>query len=498
MRLPVWLSAALAAALLAPPALAARRNVVVIVADDHGPDLGCYGHKQVRTPHLDALAADGTRFVNAFCTTASCSASRSVILSGLHNHLNGQYGHQHHFHHFASFPSVKSLPVLLSAAGYRTAQVGKYHVAPETIYRFDTYLKGNQGGARNPVSMAEKCRDVIAAKDDRPFFLYFATADPHRGGGVIDSPEKPDRFGNGPKYDGVKEVVYDPAKLTVPPFLPDTPACRAELAQYLQSISRVDQGVGRLVAILKECGEYDNTLILYLSDNGMAFPGSKTTLYEPGMRLPLIVRGPDQKKRGGTTDALVSWADLTPTILAFAGVKDVPGPPAVGQPGPEIPDKVAPKKAKAAKAKPYVFHGRSFLDVLDTPKATGWDEVYASHTFHEITMYYPMRVLRGRQYKLIFNLAHPLPFPFASDLEASATWRSIAKAGPEALYGKRRIKDFIQRPRYELYDLKADPDEVKNLADDPKHAAVLKQLQAKLKAFQENTGDPWVVKYRYE
>jgi N-sulfoglucosamine sulfohydrolase len=113
-------------------------------------------------------------------------------------------------------------------------------------------------------------------------------------------------------------------------------------------------------------------------------------------------------------------------------------------------------------------------------------------------MYYPMRVLRGRQYKLIFNLAHPLPFPFASDLEASATWRSIAKAGPEALYGKRRIKDFIQRPRYELYDLKADPDEVKNLADDPKHAAVLKQLQAKLKTFQENTGDPWVVKYRDE
>lgn len=112
-------------------------------------------------------------------------------------------------------------------------------------------------------------------------------------------------------------------------------------------------------------------------------------------------------------------------------------------------------------------------------------------------MYYPMRVVRTRQYKLILNLARPLPFPFASDLEASATWQN-RPSGPDARYGKRLLKDFIHRPRYELYDLAADPDEVKNLADDPKHAAVLKDLQEKLKAFQERTADPWVVKYRYE
>jgi N-sulfoglucosamine sulfohydrolase len=108
-----------------------------------------------------------------------------------------------------------------------------------------------------------------------------------------------------------------------------------------------------------------------------------------------------------------------------------------------------------------------------------------------------MRVIRTRQYKLLLNLAHPLPFPFASDLEASATWRSVSK-DPETLYGKRKIKDYIQRPRYELYDLGAGPHEVKNLAADPKHAAVLRDLQEKLKAFQERTGDPWVVKYKYE
>lgn len=472
---------------------AGPRNVVLVVADDHGRDLGCYGNKDVRTPNLDRLAADGTRFDYAFCTTASCSASRSVLLSGLHNHLNGQYGHQHQYHHFASFPSVKSLPVLLAGAGYRTAQMGKYHVAPEPIYKFETYLTASN---RNPIMMAEKCREFIGTKSEKPFFLYFATADPHRGGGKLETdPQKPDRFGNGPKYEGIVEEKYDPAKLTVPPVLPDTPACRAELAQYFQSIARVDQGVGRLVQILKETGQYENTLILYLSDNGMAFPGSKTTLYEPGMRLPLLVRSPDQATRGGTTNAMVTWADIAPTILDFAGVKDVPGPPARGEAGPELPARVSPKKA--ANAKPYEFHGRSFLGTLDAPEAKGWDEVYASHTFHEITMYYPMRVVRTRTHKLILNVAHQLPFPFASDLEESATWRSI-KNRPDTLYGKRRVQDFIQRAKYELYNLTDDPHEVKNLADDPKSGEVLKALQAKLKAFQERTGDPWIVKYQYE
>lgn len=486
---------ALLAVLVVPVTVQAAgpRNVVMIVADDHGRDLGCYGNKDVRTPHLDRLAADGTRFEYAFCTTASCSASRSVLLSGLHNHLNGQYGHQHAYHHFASFPSVKSLPVILAGAGYRTAQVGKYHVAPEPNYKFETYLTANN---RNPVLMAEKCRDFITTKSEKPFFLYFATADPHRGGGMLDTdPHKPDRFGNGPKYEGIVEEKYDPAKLTVPSFLPDTPACRAEIAQYYQSIARVDQGVGKLVQILKEAGQYDNTLILYLADNGMAFPGSKTTLYEPGMRLPLIVRSPDQTTRGGAANAMVAWTDIAPTILDFAGVKDVPGPPARGEPGPELPARGNPKKA--ANARPYEFHGRSFLGTLDVPEAKGWDEIYASHTFHEITMYYPMRVVRTRTHKLILNVAHQLPFPFASDLEESATWKSV-KAEPNAKYGRRLVKDYLQRPKYELYDLEVDPDEVSNLADDPKHAATLKGLQAKLKSFQERTGDPWVVKYKYE
>lgn len=455
----------------------APKNIVLFVVDDQGQDAGCYGNPVIQTPNLDQLAREGTRFDNAFCTTASCSASRSVILSGLQNHANGQYGHMHSYNNFHSHTTVRSLPVLLSEAGYRTASVGKYHVQPESVYHFDHYLKGNQGGSRNPVTMANISEAFIKKNSDQPFFLYFCTSDPHRGGGYAsDLPYRPNLFGNNQAYEGVTEVSYDPSKVMVPPYLPDTPECRAELAQYYQSVSRIDQGLGRLVQILKESGSYDNTLILYLSDNGIAFPGAKTTLYDPGMKLPLIVRSPDQSKRNLSTNAMVSWVDLTPTLLDFAGID-----------WQQIQDKNGP----------YRFHGKSFLPILSVQNPKGWDTVYASHTFHEITMYYPMRVIRTPSYKYILNLAHQLPYPFASDLYASPTWQGTIRSGAEK-YGRRSINAYLHRPRHELYNLEADPDEVVNLADNPEFTQTLQSLQAQLKAYQEETKDPWIVKYRYE
>ena len=447
-----------------------RPNVVLIVSDDHGLEtLGCYGNPVIKTPNLDALAAEGVRFTNAFCTSASCSASRSVILSGMYNHANGQYGHQHSYHHFISFENIKSLPVLLTEAGYRTGRIGKYHVAPEDVYKFDVALPGN---SRSPVQMAQNCRDFVGASDGKPFFLYFCMSDPHRGGGVADElPGKPDRFGNKAKggYPGVKEVKYEPKDVIVPPFLPDTPECRAELAQYYQSVSRVDQGVGKLLDVLKQTGKYENTVIIYISDNGVAFPGAKTTLYEPGMNLPCIVRKPRQRKKGFACDALINFADLAPTIADFAHTLSGNNS----------------------------FQGRSFKSVLEQEHPKGWDETYASHTFHEITMYYPMRVVRQRKFKLIWNIAHGLDYPFASDLWAASTWQATIKGGRK-YYGKRTVEAYLHRPKFELYDLENDPHEVKNLAEDPKHEKVLAELKTKLKAFQKRTKDPWLLKWEYE
>lgn len=447
-----------------------KPNIVLVVSDDHGLEaLGCYGNPVIKTPSLDGLAAEGVRFANAFCTTASCSASRSVILTGLYNHANGQYGHQHSYHHFISFPDVKSLPVRLAEAGYRTGRIGKYHVAPNEVYKFDVALKGN---SRNPVEMANNCRDFIGGDDNKPFFLYFCTSDPHRGGGKAEEqPTKPDRFGNRAEgeYPGVKKLMYNPEDVIVPPFLPDSQECRAELAQYYQAVSRVDQGVGRLMGVLKEAGKFDKTVIIYISDNGVAFPGAKTTLYEPGMNLPCIVRNPFQRRKGITCNALINYADLAPTIMDFADALD----------------------------EKNEFQGRSFKSVLEQENPRGWDTTFASHTFHEITMYYPMRVVRERRYKLIWNIAHGLDYPFASDLWESSTWQAIIERGEE-YYGMRTVEAYIHRPKFELYDLENDPHEIENLAENAEHRETLLRLQSKLKEFQKRTNDPWIVKWKYE
>jgi len=439
---------------------AAQRNVVLMVVDDQGLDAGCYGNDVIQTPHLDALAAEGTRFDYAFCTTASCSASRSVLLSGLHNHANGQFGHMHGYNNFHTQDFVQSLPRLLTEAGYRTCSIGKYHVQPEKVYHFENYANEGIMGARSSVRMAENARAFIEQDDDRPFFLYFCTSDPHRSRVG---------FANDRTYPNVEEVEYDPDSIPVPHFLPDRPEVRRELAEYYQATTRADQGLGSLVKVLHETGHWDDTLVIYLSDNGIPFPGAKTNLYDPGMRLPLVIRSPDARRRGIASQAMVSFVDITPTVLDFAGAS-----------GPD-----------------YKLHGRSIMPVVDKPKPGNWDEVYASHTFHEITMYYPMRVIRTRKYKCILNLAHPLSFPFASDLYASDSWQVVLREGLD-MYGSRRVEDYLHRPQYELYDLVDDPHEVHNLAEDSDHAEILTELQDKLRQWQQATKDPWIVKYRYE
>jgi N-sulfoglucosamine sulfohydrolase len=503
-RIPSFLL--LIAATLLPSALeAAERNIIFFITDDESPTLGCYGDKAAVTPSIDALAADGTRFVNAFATTASCSASRSVVMSGLHNHRNGQYGHQHAYHKFASWHNVVSLamPRVLANAGYRTAQIGKYHVAPEEVYRFETYLKGN---GRNAVQMAEASRKFICDQsDDRPFFLYFGTTDPHRGGGIDKTSElelKPDLFGNLPgkgSFEGVEEVFFDPATVPIPSFMSDTPETREELAQYYQSCARIDQGVGRLVKILKEAGLYEKTMIVFTADHGMAFSGGKTTVYEPGLNVPFVVRNPYEEKRGVVSKALISHIDITPSLLDFAGGLDrrknapedmVDADTYWKDRGENLKDNRGPKLTS--------YHGKSWIDVLGKPDGTHWDTIFASHTFHEIQMYYPMRVVRDSKYKLIWNIAHPLPYPFASDLWAASSFQAQYQKGLDAPYGRKTVGQYIHRPQFELYDIEKDPEEAHNLANSTEFTEVLASYKAKLKAFQKEMSDPWIMKWDYE
>lgn len=494
-------------ALTAAAGFAAERNVIFFITDDESPTLGCYGDSVAITPNIDKLAADGTLFLNAYATTASCSASRSVVMSGLHNHANGQYGHQHSWHKFASWHNVVSLalPRVMANAGYRTGHIGKYHVAPEEVYHFEQFLKGGNG--RNALAMANSAKDFITEESDKPFFLYFGTSDPHRGGGedkTFDGKLKPDLFGNKPEkgsHEGVEEVFYDPDKVLVPPFLPDTAESRSELAHYYQSCSRIDQGVGRLVEILKEAGIYDKTLIVFTSDHGMAFPGGKTTVYEGGLRVPFVVRNPYEEKRGVKSTALISHIDITPSLLDFAGGLDAEKnrPKAWVDPDQYWKDKpYAATENRGPRKGLEAYHGKSWIPILGQPDAAHWETIFASHTFHEIQMYYPMRVVRDGDYKLIWNIAHGLPYPFASDLWAASTWQAQWEKGKDANYGNKTVGEYVNRPAFELFDMKKDPNETTNLAENPEYAEVLKRYQETLKSFQKQMGDPWIMKWDYE
>ncbi|HET8548171.1 MAG TPA: sulfatase [Bryobacteraceae bacterium] len=434
-----------------------RSNVLLLIADDLGRHTGAYGDTIAVTPNLDRLAREGVRFTNAFCTTASCSASRSVIHSGLHNHANGQYGHAHAEHNFSYLPHVRPISSLLRDNGFRTGVIGKLHVNPIERFRFDLVSEGRN---RDVSNMAERARKFMQDAAGAPWFLQMGYADPHRA----------DRGFANRAYPGVKRAQFDPAQVRVPPFLPDNEATRREVAEYYQASNRLDQGIGLMLDLLRETNQLDNTLVIFMSDNGMPFPNAKTNAYDAGLHLPLLVRSPGQARRGLVNNAMISWVDIAPTILDWAG----------------------------AKLPPYPLHGRSFLPILEQENPSGWDRVYLSHTFHEVTMYYPVRGVRTRQYKYMRNLFPELSFPFSTDLFGSETWQSIRKGGPNARVGRRPVEQYLHRAPEELYDITSDPDELNNLARAPQHQAVLGELRADVTAMRRKTNDPWLINDSYQ
>lgn len=448
---------------------AGEKNILLIITDNQNWfDLGCYGNKVVQTPHMDRLAEEGVRFRQAFATVASCSASRAVIFTGLLTHRNGQYAHTHAEHNQHLRPEVTTVFSKLKARGYRTGLIGKQHIAPLESYPIDDKgaRKGSGSiarpvGSKDVAGLGKAADEFIGAARDEPFFLTFAPGDPHPNGqqGVAWGVEA---------GDGYTPVSYDPAAIEVPAFLPDTAMVREQLAGYYQQVTRADHGVGLVVDSLKKHGHYEDTLILLISDHGTSEPGAMGTQYEPGVRAPFLVRRPGGPV-GLVHEALVAFTDITPTLLDWAGVDD----PVAGT------------------------HGRSLLPILDQPTVEGWDEVVLSHVAHEVYSYYPMRTLRERRYKLIWNLTWKAEYPVPVDTFNRRLWKSIRETGA-TMVGPRTVEQYLNRPKFELYDLENDPNELHNLAEDPAQAARLTDMTERLVRRLEETGDPWLQKYRPE
>jgi N-sulfoglucosamine sulfohydrolase len=252
----------------------------------------------------------------------------------------------------------------------------------------------------------------------------------------------------------------------IPSFVNDLPGVRYEFAEYYQSISRLDQGVGMVLDGLKNSGLADDTLVLFMSDNGPPFINSKTTLYDAGVSLPLIMKCPGSSV-GTVNPNMVSYVDILPTLLDWA----------------EHPNPSHPART-----------GRSILPVLDeTSGLENWSQIFGSHTFHEVTNYWPTRMMRNRRYKYHRNIAWRLDFPFAADIYGSLTWEEIRNAeNSPKMIGSRRLKDYFFRPAEELYDIQADPDEVRNLAGEAEYQSVLEEMRATVEKWQRRTEDAWL------
>lgn len=434
------------------PAAGRQRNVLLLISDDQGLDLGCYG-VPIRTPRLDRLARQGTRFTNAFAAVSSCSPSRAVINTGLYTHQNGMYGLQHDVHHQSLLPGIETLPSLMRAAGYATALVGKKHVGPDSAFPYEAELVPERSGIRDVRELAIAASSFIRSTNDRPFFVTVAYSDPHRA---------PVDYGNDRDWPGVKPAHYDPRRVPVPSHLPDLPEVRQDLAEYYESLSRLDTGVGMILDDLETTGRAADTLVIFLSDNGRPFPGAKTNFYDPGIHLPLIVHAPGSA--AAVNDAMVSFTDVAPTVLEWAGV--------------------APPTA-------YKLSGVSLLPTLGQAGDPARDAIFASHDFHEINQYYPMRCIRTRTHSYIENLAHPLDYPIAGDVAGSPSWRAIA-ADRSIPIGKRTQAAYLKRPAVELYDLSRDPEELRNVAEDPAYRGVRDALAERLREMRAATKDPWL------
>ena len=416
-------------------------NIVFITGDDAGQDdLGVYGHP-VHSPHLDRIAVEGIRFTNFYVTTSSCSPSRASIWTGKYPHTAGAPNL------WDPLPrGERIIPGYLREKGYFTGNVGKLHLgeARGVMYgarQFDrTYTPKTDRIAEEPYSAMDQFLDERPR--GRPFFLSVGFKEPHPPFGQRTAPHP-----------------HDPEDVWVPPYLPDLPEVRAEIAQYYDEINYLDGWVGRLMARLRREGLEQNTIVLFLGDNGAPFPRAKTTLFDSGTRVPLIVKWPGHIPPGGVADGLASAIDLLPTILEIVGIDT-----------------------------PVDVQGQSILPILLDPDAPGRQYVFTVRDWHDFDDH--VRAVRWRHLKYVRNYYPDTPLWPATDLIAGATYQAMLRLlDRRALPQHQAIFFYAVRPEEELYDLRNDPFEFQNLVDRTEYREDLEHLREVLDRWVEEHDD---------
>tara|TARA_B100001245_G_C22889009_1_gene427957 strand:- start:329 stop:1603 length:1275 start_codon:yes stop_codon:yes gene_type:complete len=403
-----------------------RPNIIKIICHDIGKHLGCYGVKSVSTSTIDSLAKEGILFNNAFATSPGCSPSRAAIATGRYPHSTGVLGLAHAHFGWQLDKTIPHIAKYLSNNGYRTMLFGHQHV---------TYQEKSLGfnrifPARPADEVIKNIRKTINEKlSIKPFYAEINFFEPHR----------PFDFG------GIKP--FKSKGVFIPKYIPTNRHSKTEFAAMQGAIKKMDESILQILKILKKKKLYENTIIIFTTDHGIPFPKAKGTLYDSGIETSLIFNYPKLKLKNKKFNQLISNIDIIPTLLDFAKIK----------------------KSKK-------IQGKSFYKLLYNQKYVENKHIFAEKTYHE--GFDPIRCVRNKYYKLIINFDSDRTIRVPSDIMNGGTYQTMLG----------RLINV--RERYELFDIKLDKYERKNLANDKKFKKIKQKLTKKILLWMKSTKDP--------
>ena len=465
------------------PAAESPLNLLIITADDMNADSsGGMGSTLGATPNLDAFAATAFRFAQCHVTVPICQPSRSALMTGRVPHRNGALG----FNPIRT--DVPTLVETLKGQGYYAAVINKVvHMMPASKFPWDLALNGS---GKKPEAL-RRLREVPPGRQGgREAVLHQrqhhrpAPALPRLGGGDADAEGEGEERPAAKKAAAKKKAatkkaqrneesnahlgrVYRPEEVIVPSFLEDIPLVRKEVAQYFTGVARFDVSFGKIIEALKAAGHADDTLVVFLSDHGMSFPFSKASVYRNGTWSPVLFRRPGRAQPGVDRTNLVSSVDIMPTVLDLLGI-----------------------------APPAGMDGRSLVPLIRGESQPGRDHVVTHVNTVSSGKSLPQRCVRTTTRSLMFHAWADGKTAFRVEAMSGLSYRALADAAQTDPRIKARVDQYITGTPLSFFNLENDPDERKNLIDDPQSRPEIERLQALLLAHMERTGDPQLEAYR--
>ncbi|UFH56176.1 sulfatase [Spirosoma sp. KNUC1025] len=440
----IWLLLSSVVGTFAQQIPTAKPNVIIIMADDlDSRQLSCYGGKNLRTTHIDALADEGLKFNQIYASEAMCVPTRASLFTGLYPVRHGSFQN-----HKPVYDNLKSVGHYLGDLGYRVGLTGKDHsTKPKTVFPFEI-VRGFEPNCVAPTDDYE-LNDVkeYITRNDKPYCLFVMSINPHTPWTVGDTTE------------------FDPDKLMLPADWVDTKVTRQQFVKYLAEVRRLDNQVGDITRLLKETGQDKNTIVIFLGEQGAQFPGAKWNLWDASQKSSMLVKWPGSVKPASQTNALVQYEDITPTLVELAGGKPIAG-----------------------------LDGKSFLPVLLGQRTGVRQYAYGIHNNIPEGNPYPIRSIRDTRYKLILNLSPNEEYynrfmMNAKQKDRNSVWFSWTEQAASDPKAKQITERFVKRPAVEFYDTQSDPWELTNLAANPAYQDRINQYKQKLQEWMKQQGD---------